>query len=272
MASPPATHADDAELIVPMGRVVPMVAADNFDRWVFPDEDPFHGVGLRTRQRLTNASQEKIDEIDRCCVLSEDQKHKLQLAARADIGRLFDRVDAARIKFNQQRMAGAAPQKLWQDAQKLSEEIRSFRFGSGSMFRKTMLKTLTSDQAVKLRDQLRAGRLARHRANISQVLSYLERGAILERDQRNRILELIEAELPAPTTESPQDVTLVIYRVSGISETKLKPLLTADQWDSWNTKLSRFRGQRVRFEQMMVRTAPDDDLESLQTSNHVQTR
>lgn len=253
-------------------RAQPTIGAENFDRWVFPDEGPSGGWGVRTRTRLTNLAQKKMEEVDHCCGLSEEQKKKLQLAARADISRLFDRVDAARVKFNEGRLNGVAVQTLWKDAQSVSNEVRNFQFGSGSMFRKTLPKALTIDQLVKLRDQLRQQRFERHRANISQVISYLERGMVLEKEQRAKVIDLIEIEVPANATETPYDVTLTVYRVSRIPAEKLKPLLTEDQWRHWDSKLSRFRGQKHQLEKVVVQKETEDDLDSLVPKTTVQTK
>jgi hypothetical protein len=105
------------------------------------------------RTRLVGRLAIKIASIDRICNLTDEQKHRLELAGRGDVKRLFDRIDALQPQPDEGHVVDDRRFRIW--AQRLNTDAGAIRrtyksgvFEGGSLFAKTLKTTLTAEQAA----------------------------------------------------------------------------------------------------------------------------
>ena len=91
----------------------------------------------------------RIDEIDRACKISPDQRAKLLLAGRGDVKRFMDRVDEKRKKFEEVRKDQNKIGMFHQELQPLRLAFSGGLFGTGSLLEKTLRRTLDEEQVEK---------------------------------------------------------------------------------------------------------------------------
>jgi hypothetical protein len=138
MPAPPAR--DDEEDVHPPawpgGRLdfnAAVVEQENFERWLFPDEQ-----SEEARQRhLNNILGAKIENISPH-KLTGPQRAKLQLAGRGDIKRFFDRVQDKRRAFEIDRKTFKTGLAALRGLDALSQVYQEGPFGAGSLFAKTL--------------------------------------------------------------------------------------------------------------------------------------
>jgi hypothetical protein len=119
-----------------------------FDDAMF--DDPNNGLAGAAR----NGSQilkERIASINLICKLTADQGQKLELAGKGDIQRELAGIEMRRKEY--QRITDAEfadrAREILQKLNTLRKELAVNRFGEGSLFDKTIERTLTADQAVR---------------------------------------------------------------------------------------------------------------------------
>ncbi len=117
---------------------------ESFEMWVFNNQ----GNASTARQKFDALLKLRIDEIDRHCCLSEEQKQKLQLMGCGDMKQIFDSFEKAKHQFN----------LLNNDVQKLNEImplVQSIQLAQRkllqdeSLFAKSLRHTLTQEQFAR---------------------------------------------------------------------------------------------------------------------------
>ena len=130
------------------------------------------------RRRLDSQLSVQLEEIDRVCKLTEAQKEKLQLAARGDIKRFFDRYETIKRHFKPldqtQPEFQEEYQKLWQDIRPLQQVLQSGLFRQDSLLHKSLQDSLTGQQHTSYVAVERERRLLQHRAIVALTVSSLE--------------------------------------------------------------------------------------------------
>jgi hypothetical protein len=230
---------DDEDVAQPVqARPAFVVADQTFDQWVFGNVRNVTG----TRLRFESYVKLRIDEIDRACHLTDDQKKKLALAGRGDLKRLFDRVEDKRRKFQLVKTDQAALNNLFQELQPLRMSLNSAPQEPGSIFSKTIAKTLNEtqlaayDTAVHAKEQFLFG------AKIDLVVASLDTALGLSDAQRRRLAKLMLDELDPPKKFGPYDYQVLIYELSHLCEDKLKPIFDDTQWRALQAHFNRYRG------------------------------
>lgn len=105
---------------------------------------------------LETRLEQRIESVDQICQLTDPQKRKLRLAGRGDIQRFSDRVALLQPKFHQGHVLNDNDDRevlVW--AKTLSQETAMLRgilnsglFQNGSLFAKTLKRSLTVKQAI----------------------------------------------------------------------------------------------------------------------------
>ena len=72
------------------------------------------------RQRLESRLKSRIEQIDRVCKLTPDQRSKLNVAGRGDIKRAFARADELKAKYAAGRPGTTAGGSFWMDYRRVS--------------------------------------------------------------------------------------------------------------------------------------------------------
>jgi hypothetical protein len=208
---------------------------DQVDQWLF---GRFGGAG-GARGKLESAIALRIEDLDRVFGLTAAQKKKLTLAAHGDLKRYFDRVDAVKRRFTQGQVN--PNNNIWQEVQPLQLEFNLGLLGDGSMFGKTIGKTLDADQAVRYEAIVRERTAGRRRAVIEWFVVHIDKGLGLSDAQRKRLVELL-LETPAPKRSGQGDYWFLMYQLGRLPESQVQPIFDAPQWRLLSRQLGQARG------------------------------
>jgi hypothetical protein len=183
------------------------------------------GGADRARARLEARLAWEIKRIDQVYGLSSEQKHKLEVAGRGDIKRLFDdvrkqqeRLESARGDVLQYRAILKGLKPLRVDAHLL--------FIEGSLFAKTLKTTLSPAQRARYEKDRRDF----YRGRVGWAVSFLEHRLRLSQDQRDRFAALIVAETHPLRRYGESDFSAILFQASQLPEGKLRPIFDEDQW------------------------------------------
>lgn len=217
---------------------------DNFDQWVFG------GRNIPSiRARLDSLLALQIDDADRMCGLTDLQRKKLQLAGKGDVKHFFDRVAEKKRRFqlvkNDQNKIG----EIFQEIQPLQTALNSGPFDEGSIFFKTIRKTLDEAQMAKYEQVLRDKRLFRYRAKVELVVATLDQSVGLRADQRKKLVKLILDETPPPRKYGQYDYYIVLHQASRLPEAKLRPIFDAPQWKLIGAQFQQAKGMEPFLKQ-----------------------
>jgi hypothetical protein len=232
---------DEAAMIVAQ----PAFADENFDQWVFQNQ----GNAQNGRRRIEQMLTLQTEEIDRSCGLSDAQKKKLQLAGRGDIKRFFDRVEDARKIFQAVKNDQNKFQEIWQHIQPLQTELSAGLFGESSIFRKTIRKTLTADQAARYEKIEHDRTAARYRAKIELAVAMLDNGLPLNDEQRRKLVALLVEQTKPPKRFGQYDYYVVMIQMAKLPEGNVKPLFDTVQWKALQQQLNNMRGMEQWLKQ-----------------------
>jgi hypothetical protein len=171
----------------------------------------------------------EIERIERSCRITEEQKRKLQLAGRGDLKRLLDRVDEVRRKLHDSKGNQAQRDVIEKEMQPLHNQLTEDLPLRGSMFAKTLTRTLSDHQMAAYREGHRESRRFRHRAQVDLVVEVFDMAAGCSDEQRRRLTKLLleETRLPSKTDEEFQ---IVLAQTVRLPEAKLKPIFDDSQW------------------------------------------
>jgi Na+-transporting methylmalonyl-CoA/oxaloacetate decarboxylase gamma subunit len=229
---------------------------ENFDQWVFQQDRNASGA----RRRLEGLLTLHIESIDRECKLTEAQKRKLQLAGRGDLKRFFDEYEAVKRLFQSIRDDENQVNQIWQAINPLQMAKMAGLFHEDSLFYKSLQNTLTSEQFSRYDAVARERRQFRHRANIEQAVAILEQSMPLRDEQRRQLITVLMDQIKPSRKSGPGEYYAIMYQLSWIAESKLKPLFDEMQWKVINRQKSQFRGYRQFLKQNDL--LPDDDGET----------
>jgi hypothetical protein len=229
---------------------------EQFEQWVFQQSGGVAGARKRFDAQLTL----QVEEIDRACKLSDEQKKKLRLMARADVKRFFDGYDRAKRKFNALHNDVQKLQEVMPDVQPLMAAVNGGLFGRDSLFGKSLRHTLSGEQAAAYEALLRQRAEAHHRARIELVVGMIDQTAPLRDDQRKQLIDLFMKEVKPLRVTGQYDYYVTMAQIGRLPEEKVKALLTDTQWKPFSKQLAQYKGivPALRQQGMAV---DDDDLE-----------
>jgi hypothetical protein len=126
------------------------LADEQYYRRMFPDRNGLFATPVVLRRQHDRRLPWKIAVVDRVCRLTSAQKEKLQLAARGDIKRLFDRVEEVGKHFQLVKDDQQAVDTLLAKNEPLRRSVyRQGLSSDDSLFFKTLEKLLTAEQRAK---------------------------------------------------------------------------------------------------------------------------
>jgi hypothetical protein len=215
-------------------------ADENFDQWVFQG----FGTAEAGRKRITTGLTLQVDEVDRVCGLSEDQKQKLKLAGGGDSQRFFADVEEVRKKFLANKNDQNAFGNIWQDIQPLQTKLAGGLFGDRSLFAKTLRRTLSAEQIAKYDVVREERRRFRYRASIECAMVSLENTIALCDEQRQLITKLLLERSQPPDAFGQNEFQFVMYRLSRLSMTQEETRLDERQWKALQQQLQGYRNMK----------------------------
>lgn len=236
LTGPIISRAQDDFEAAPQPQVPRVEAAEDHtvDAWIFRENRPDgRGVqilqGTASRARIESQLQLLLDELVRDCELDDAQQQKLQLAARGDIKRFFDQVDAARKKYLTVKGNGGLLNPFFQEQiLPLQMQYTKGMFGEGSMFSKTLRNTLTADQQAKYQAVLTARRKAAYKVMLESSLHKAVGGLRVE--QLVKVQELLLEQTQPPLQFGQYDQQVIMLKLSQVPVEKLREVLDKDQW------------------------------------------
>ncbi len=130
---------------IPFNILTSVVDPENFDRWLFADDQS----GAGRHRHLDDILRSKVDAAIMAHKLTDSQRTKLRLAGRGDIKRFFDQVEDRRLDFEKDRRNFRAGLAALQRLDPLTQVYRDGPFGDGSLFAKTLAKINDDQKAVR---------------------------------------------------------------------------------------------------------------------------
>jgi hypothetical protein len=223
-----------------------------FDQWVYG------GVNdSAARRRFDSLLTLKIEDVDRTCGMTEDQKKKLRLAGRGDVKRFFDRVEEKRRKFQNLKTDPNKVGEIFQEIQPFRQTISSGVFGEGSFFAKTLRNTLTGEQAARYEKVVRDAQKFQYRARVDLVVTTLGNAAGLSADQRRRFKTLLLEETRPPKKFGQYDYYVVLIQASKLPQAKVRQIFDDAQWRVLSRQFLQVRGMERTLKNSGV--LPDDE-------------
>ena len=231
----------------------------NFDQWVFQGS----GNAEAGKKRMDSQLKLKLDELTRVCQITDEQKKKLSLAARGDMKRFFDDVEAVRKKFLAVKNDQNAFQNIWQEISPLQQKQSAGLFGEASLFGKSLRKTLTDEQQAQYRVVVEERRRFRYRATIEASIITLSNTVALRAEQHEALLKLLVEETQPPHIFGQYDNYLVLYRVAKLPARQIKPLFDDRQWKLMQPQFQQGLGLEAHLAQTGVIDAPKQSVTGL---------
>ncbi len=211
---------------------------EQVDQWVFSRWGGAQGARTRMEANL----ELRIDDLERGCEISEIQKKKLKLAGLGDIKRYYDRVEELKRKYSSRASRPNQNNNIWQELQPLQIELNSGLFGDDSIFAKTVKNTLTGPQVERHEDLSRRRATERRRSTIELFVVQIDKALGLAEGERERLIELLLAETPAPRKYGQADYWYFMYQMTRLPESKLRDILDEPQWRLLNRQFIQARG------------------------------
>lgn len=148
ISTPPPDDDEEAPVAPRVMRVnimMSVVEPENFDRWLFADEQS----EADRRRNLDEILQTKVKSTTLAHHLTESQRAKLRLAGRGDIKRFFDQIEDRRRDFEKDRHSFRTGFAALQRLEPLTQVYRDGPFGGGSLFAKTLSKFNNDQKALR---------------------------------------------------------------------------------------------------------------------------
>jgi hypothetical protein len=211
-------------LAVPGGASVTLTD-EQFEAVVFSQ----YGNAVAARQRLESQLTLLVEDIDRACRLTAEQKNKVRLTGRGDIKRFFDGFEKVKEQFRSANNDISRLQELQSEIDVFQVVLQTSLFQDDSLVSKSMRHALTEEQSTRYDSLVQERRTAEKRAIVQQVVTFIERGSPLRFDSRLELTDLLTKETKPPRKPSQYDVYVVTYQIGRWPDEKLRPLLDDNQ-------------------------------------------
>jgi hypothetical protein len=200
------------------------------------------------RRRLELRLTARVNDINRICALSEAQKKKLHLAGRIDIRRFFDEVERIKQTIRDTQGDGMNDRDPWPVSRPFETIDRKNFFGADSLLGKSLKHTLGSEQLARYERIEREQIAARHQATLKWVLGILDTTLQLNAEQHGRLATLLAEDTRPPRKFGEYDYYGVMFQVSRLPDTRVKPIFDAGQWAKLQVQLK----EAARLEATLV--------------------
>lgn len=195
--------------------------------WVFNNTQ-----GQNERQRLVDALETQIDFLETIGTLRDEQRQKLELAGRGDIHRFWTRYELLRRECPTGMITRDEYMQFRQKTLPLQLRYRDGLFGPTSLYRKTIRSVLDTDQLAEFETLERERDRKHYQALVKATVAMLDQKLALTVDQRTRLTKLVLEKTEPPTTygQGSSQLYIVLWQMSQIPESDLKPLFLDDEW------------------------------------------
>ena len=160
----------------------------------------------QVQKQLKSDYKMQLKMIDRICDLQEQQTAKMTTAGEADVSRFFrevakvrKEVEALDIKGNNNNEIN----KIWPIVTPIAQQMQQGIFADKSLFQKVMRSTLSKEQRDLYDAELEKNRRRKWKSVTRVNLVDIEKSMPLLGDQREKLLELLDAQrLPKKINKS----------------------------------------------------------------------
>lgn len=235
------------------------------DRWLFGLDGDVDSARLLSESRLKS----RIGYIDQLCILTPDQRKKLELAGRGDIKRFFDQVAERKKAFYHEKSRDEVLQSV-ELARLLGQAYRSGIFSDASMFAKVLGAILDPAQLIRYRRDGNGSRLTRYQARLEWVALTLQKGLSLSDGQRIRLLCILLEETRPPRRFGPIDYYGIMVQASRIPEGRLKPIFSVREWDGFQKEIDEARRREGELRESGY-LPEEDDQPDRETARQIRT-
>ncbi len=170
--------------------------------------------------------------------LSNLQKKKLLVGGHGDIKRNCDSVQEIWKSLDVAANDPDTTRDAITEIERIERDYRSGMFKNGSIFAKTLQKTLSNEQIALYKEKNRQ----QFRDTLTWVTGTLEQTLQLTANQRRRLERLLTEETRAPRAFGDYDYYGVIFQAARIPEARLKPIFDDDQWQVLSRQFQEVRG------------------------------
>jgi hypothetical protein len=195
------------------------------------------------RQHFESVLRQRLELVARSSQLTPEQQRKLEVAGRGDIKRFFDRFQEKKDMINHtqgdMRKLQAVLLELQRD--RFNQAFGDL-FGEGSLFAKTLRKTVFPEQRSRLGKEV-------YRSRVEWVISLKDRSLGLSDWQHRRLVDVIVDETLPPEKSGQYDAYAVMYQASYLPEARLRQILDDAQWRKLQEQFQEVR----RFERVLIR-------------------
>jgi hypothetical protein len=209
-----------------------------FERWVFQRDTD----AATARRRFDTLLALQVEEIDRACRLTAEQKQKLRMIGHGDLKRIFDSFDAAKRRFHALDNDINQLSEIMPDLKPVQTAAQNGPFTDDSLFIKSLHYVLTPEQAARYDAVANERRQYRHRARIELAVGTLEQALPMRDKQRQGLIDLLVKETKPTRTTGVYDFYLTMYQISKLPEEKVRPLFTAAEWRHIERQLAQYNG------------------------------
>jgi hypothetical protein len=204
-----------------------------------------HGDEVQARRRLESRLKFRIEQIDRVCKLSPEQRSKLNVAGRGDIKRLFAQIDKLKEKWADVAIEvdkRALHDRLLEQAAEYNEvKTETDCFGDGSLFSKVLKSTLTPEQVAVREKAARDAAIAQHRVTIRWAIGSMEPWLKLSPEQHEKLESLLCASTRPPRKFGAYDYYGLMFQASKLPEKDFKSIFSASQWQKIEQQIAEAR-------------------------------
>ncbi len=190
------------------------------------------------REQIDQQLMARIADIDRGCLLTDEQKQKLRLAAAGDIKRFFEKLDHLKDKNNKDRNDRRHIQKFLLEIAPLQKQYVSNLFGDQSLFAKYLQSTLSAEQSDRLDYWNKTKWQRNFEERVKLAVNDLEKTTPLNPEQRKQLIASIVAAGKPLIKTGQLDYHVVWYYAAQVRPEKLKPQFTAEQWEAISHRMA----------------------------------
>ena len=223
-----------------------------FDSWLLSGAgvNIQHGTGYR--DYLSQQAKFQIMLADRATGLSDEQKAKLELAARGDTMLFVEEVERVR-----QRLVGTSwpnnnINEPYQQIQPLSAQLSQGLHGSDSLLQKVLHHVLTPEQLESMEQAEAERRRRKHEAAAGMLIAGIQRTTPMTAEQRDAFLELIMENTKPAKKASRYERYVILYHLSSVPRRELTEIFDTAQMKSIEPAIRRGKAYEAMLRQQGV--------------------
>lgn len=195
-----------------------------------------YGYANDARRKLGRFLADEVDEIDRACSLSPEQKGKLMLAGRGDIKRFFDKYSALKVdpliidqsetfveRHRARELRFSEYGELARRTACLWTILQGNLHGSGSLLSRSTASALDQRQLSRYQKLIRSRLNANHEATIQNLIRALERNEPLSDFRREQLAALLRKEIKPSNNDGPFGLYYLLIELGRLPQEKLQP-------------------------------------------------